>query len=168
MEDNNLVTIKEAAQLVGKCESTLRKLIQKGKLKCEKLEEGEVKRVYIDKRELLNTYSRISKMRGGNILKDSTENSLGNSIGIPMVVANPKKENSYLASDRIIKYLEAENERLKKECDSQLEEIHRLNEKIDKLGGENKALNEEIKGLLRQGQTKKRGIMGYLVEKIMN
>ena len=143
LKNDDMVTIKETILLTGKSESTIRKMLINGELKGEKIKEGRLTKVYINKRELLNTFSKIPQFT-------DVKNEVSTDV---------KNEVSDRLHDKMITLLETENERLKRD-------IERLNGKVEQLQDEIRRLNEEMKALLREKNRPSKGIFGYLVERI--
>lgn len=138
------ITIKEACRLTGKSESTIRRLIRCKRLPVEKRNIGKMKRTYVDRHVLLETMSKNSA-------------TSPNHAPVMTAIHDPVKIMADRLSDKEyqVKYLQERLDRSEKENERLRDEI--------------KALNSEIKGLLRGRETQTpKTIAGYLVNKLSN
>ena len=150
MNDDRMITIREAVKLTHKSESTIYRLLKEHPVTTETRREGKTVRKYISYRELMLI---LSQSQTGSVITQSVSE-------VPN--ENPKTLPNESVNHRYVNHLEDLIRQLR-------EEIRDQKNTIERLQGENKALNEEIKALLRQNQQQKRprGIMGYLVERII-
>jgi hypothetical protein len=131
------ITIRQAAQMTAKSESTIRRAIKSLGLKTETRRVGSSTKVYLDRGQLLMMYA----------LKEDPDK-----VGALVTTRAPVEQvDGVLLLKEMNRKLEQDNKDLKAEN-------IKLREKIE-------ALNEEIKALLREGR-KSRGIMGYIVDKV--
>ena len=162
--ESERITLKEAITLTGKSESTMRRLMRAGELQAQKNRDGGVYKITFDRRELLavmaEKFSRPSPQAG-----EVKERRQGSQTGQDRSVMTAKETDRKGMNERIltehIRLLEDTIARERRTVERLESENRELRERIERL-------HEEIKALLRDNspERKRRGIVGYLVERI--
>jgi len=166
--ESERITLKDAITLTGKSESTIRRMMRAGELHAEKIRDGGLYKITLDRREILFVMARkfgTASPQTGDVKENrqSIQTGYEQSVmtGVDRGRTREIRPSEHLMNEHV-RLLEDTIARERRTVERLENENRELRERIERL-------HEEMKSLLRETrpERKRRGIVGYLVEKIV-
>jgi len=169
MKGNGRISVKEACQLVQVSDSTLRRMIQTGRLKADRKRVGKRSRVFLERADLLAFFGTQGSVSGpgSGATKQEERSHHGGTTVSPADDGNLIRHLQSELSKREYRIdgLRADLRENREELREARQEIQRLYERIEALNAEMRALLREGWGTRKNGkqQPTAGGISGFLM-----